>query len=209
MDPRFEAPATLLRHGISCAVWAEDALWHYGARTVCFDLFLLVENLEEAAQCLESAGYSRALPNPRYKFIPELYVLPRFKKGPMDDVEDIRATYIAFLRAQQCCYSLPLASTLKEDLVTPLPALINSIINTWLDATTTDYAIHLQTHLAYLCAAASSKARDPLFINELKPEHQNFYLRSLSHTSIGAEREKWRRVRDSFLLMTSTWHLGR
>jgi len=200
MDPRFEAPATLLRHGISCAVWAEDALWHYGARTVCFDLFLLVENPEEAAQCLESAGYSRALPNSRYRFIPELYVLPRFRKGPLDDVEDIRATYIAFLRAKQCRYSLPPASTLKE-LVPPLPALIDSIIDAWLDATTTDYAIHLQTHLAYLCAAASPRARDPLFINELKPEHRDFYLRSLSHTGIGAEREKWRRVRDSFLLM--------
>jgi hypothetical protein len=199
MDPRFEAPATLLRHGISCAVWAEDALWHYGARTVCFDLFLLVENPEEAAQCLESAGYSRALPNPRYRFIPELHVLPRFKKGPFDNVEDIRATYIAFLQAQQCCYSLPQASTLK-DLVPPLPALIDSIIDAWLDATTTDYAVHLQAHLAYL-RGGCPKARDPLFMNELKPEHRDFYLRSLSHIGIGAEREKWRRVRDSFLEM--------
>ena len=198
IDSRFEAPATLLRHGISCAVWGEEALWHYGAPTVCFDLFLLVENPEAAAQCLESAGYSRALPNPRYQFIPELYVLPRFKKGPFDEVEDIRATYIAFLGAQQCRYSLPLASTLK-DLVPPFPALVDSILDAWLDATTTDYAMHLTVHLGYL-RDGYPKSRDPLVINELKPEHRDLYLRSLSHPGIGAEREKWRRVRDSFHL---------
>jgi len=196
VSSRLEAPATLLRHGISCVVWGEDALRRYGARTVCFDLFLLVENLEAAAQCLKSEGYSRALPNPRYKFIPELYVLPRFKKGPFDEVEDIHATYVALIPAQQCRYSLPPASAIK-DLVPQFPALVDSILDAWLDATTMDYAVHLVAHLAYL--SDYPKARDPLVINELKPGHRDLYLRSLSHTGIGGEREKWRRVRDSFL----------
>lgn len=52
-NPRLEAPNTLLRHGIPCVVWAEDALWYYGVRTVCFDLHLIVEDSEAAAKCLD------------------------------------------------------------------------------------------------------------------------------------------------------------
>jgi hypothetical protein len=200
LDLRYEAPNTLLRHGISCVVWGEDALWYHGAKTVSFDLFLLVEDPKVAAHCLESAGYSRAPPNPGYKYTPELYVLPRFKKGPFDEVEDDSATYIALLQAQQCRYSLPPASAIK-DLIPPLPDLIDSIIDAWLDATTTGYALHLATHLGYL-QGDCPQARDPLLISELMPEHRDFYLRSLSHAGIGAERGEWRRVRDSFRLKT-------
>jgi len=44
LDLRYEAPNTLLRHGISCLVWVEDALWSHGAKTVSFYLFLLMED---------------------------------------------------------------------------------------------------------------------------------------------------------------------
>jgi hypothetical protein len=185
--PRFEAPNTLLRHGISCAVWGEDALWHYGVRTVYFDLFLLVEDLEAAAQCLEHAGYSRAMANSRYKFIPELHVLPRFTKGKLNPDEGDAATYVALLRAQQCSYSLPLAN-ISQELIPPLPALVDSIIDAWLDATATDYGMHLTTHLSYLHDYCS-KARDPLFIAQLKPEHRDFYRRSVSPRHYGRKRE--------------------
>lgn len=113
---------------------------------------------------MEGAGYSRALPNPGYKYIPELHVLPRFKKGPFDKVEDDSATYVALLQAQQYRYSLPTAST-NKDLIPPLPDLIDSIINAWLDAMTTGYALHLATHLGYL-QGDCPQARDPLLISE-------------------------------------------
>jgi hypothetical protein len=117
LNPRFEAPSTLLRHGISCLAWAEDALQYYCVRGCHFDLFLLVEDPEAAARCLESNGYSRTPPNLIYQFTPELYVLPRLRKETFGDLED---GVVALLRAWEYRYTLPPASTIKN-LIPPLP----------------------------------------------------------------------------------------
>lgn len=196
LNPRFEAANILLDHGISCVIWGEDALQHYGSRTVNFDLFLIVEDQEATARRLEIAGYSRALPNPRDRFIKELQSLPRFKKGPFSEIEEDDSTYVVLVRAHDVRYVLPPAHAIT-DLIPPLPALLDSIIDAWLDANTTSYALHLACHLAYL-QSACPRARDPDIISELKPGHRDFYRRALLGSGIGAERQEWRRVRDSF-----------
>ena len=80
---RYEAPTILISHGIPCAVWAEDALSHYGVPTVVFDLFLLVDDPEVAVECLRNAGYIRTPQNPRFANIPQLSEgLPRLIRLP-------------------------------------------------------------------------------------------------------------------------------
>lgn len=65
---RFDAPLILPRHGISCLEWAEDAMQHYGDRGWNPALFILVENPEEAGQCLKNSGYYRTPQNEHYTF---------------------------------------------------------------------------------------------------------------------------------------------
>jgi hypothetical protein len=64
--------------------------------------------------------------------------------------------------------------------------------------------MHLTVYLSNL-KSYCPRARDPLLVKELKPEHRDFYLRCLSQlgtVGINAERADWRRIRDSVLMAT-------
>jgi hypothetical protein len=45
-------------HGIPCVVWFEDAIAHYGSPTVVFDLYILVPDIETAADMLVQDGWN-------------------------------------------------------------------------------------------------------------------------------------------------------
>ncbi|KAF2503174.1 hypothetical protein BU16DRAFT_588751 [Lophium mytilinum] len=56
---RRHQPCYLLRdHGIPCVVWFEDAIGYYGVPTVVFDLYVLVSDIEAAAQVLTQNGWT-------------------------------------------------------------------------------------------------------------------------------------------------------
>ncbi|KAI9762268.1 MAG: hypothetical protein M1840_001447 [Geoglossum simile] len=75
---RYRAPQLLLDKGIPCVIWGEDALAHYGVPTGRFDLFLLVHDPTQAAECLTAAGFLVGS-NDRYKYLPQLHEgVPRF-----------------------------------------------------------------------------------------------------------------------------------
>lgn len=102
----------------------------------------------------------------------------------------------ALLPAQPCRYALPRASSI-ENFIPPLPTFIDGVVDSWLDATPVDYAMHLTLHLARL-EQFCPRAKDPSIVKELKPEHRDFYLRCLSlfgTDGINGERMDWRRSR--------------
>jgi len=50
--PRYQPCYMLCHNSIPCVVWCEDAIGHYGVPTVVFSLYLLVPNIEQAAEVL-------------------------------------------------------------------------------------------------------------------------------------------------------------
>ena len=50
----------LQEEGIPSVVWFEDAIGHYGVPTVVFDLYLLVSDIDAAAEVLLRRGWTYA-----------------------------------------------------------------------------------------------------------------------------------------------------
>ena len=55
--PRYKPCQVLSDHKVTYAIWFEDTLHHYGVLTWKFDLYLLVSDLDKAAELLVEAGW--------------------------------------------------------------------------------------------------------------------------------------------------------
>ena len=62
---RYAPCQTLHEHGVAYTCWFEDAVIHHGVPTALFDLYLLVSDIDAAAQVLLDNGW--APPEGRYK----------------------------------------------------------------------------------------------------------------------------------------------
>ncbi|CDM29324.1 unnamed protein product [Penicillium roqueforti FM164] len=56
-EKRYEPCQVLFDHQVACVVWFKDTLHHYGVPTVMFELYVLVQDIDEAAELLVSAGW--------------------------------------------------------------------------------------------------------------------------------------------------------
>lgn len=60
---RYRVCQVLFDHQVSHVVWFEDALLHYGVRTAVFDLYILVNDIDLAANVLAQAGWTFDMQN--------------------------------------------------------------------------------------------------------------------------------------------------
>ena len=60
--PRYDACRILKAAGIAFCIWAEDALTAYGVPTVCFELYLMTDNVAGAVEALVQKGYIQKAP---------------------------------------------------------------------------------------------------------------------------------------------------
>ena len=169
-----EGARALKSCGIPCAVWGEDLLRHFGVPTIIFDHFLLVPNPESAASKLESLGFHPLPPNPRYRFLEELTRNSiRLSHASGQHINDHPA--VVLLPADASHFSMSLLSP-KSDINPPLSAVIESYIDTLLDAETLYFRCHLRTHMAYL-AEYVKDAKDPGFPGILRYKYQQDFWR--------------------------------
>ncbi|KAK4869509.1 hypothetical protein LT330_005891 [Penicillium expansum] len=56
-ERRYKPCQVLSGNQVACAIWFEDTLHHYGVPTILFDLYLLVQDIDEAAELLVKAGW--------------------------------------------------------------------------------------------------------------------------------------------------------
>jgi len=90
--------------------------------------------------------------------------------------------------------------SLKSDIISPLSAVIESYIDTYLDAEMLYFRCHLRTHMAYL-AKYVKDAKDPGFPGMLRYKYQQDFWRSYLIKPIhDNEKAEWRRRRQSELL---------
>jgi hypothetical protein len=197
--PGHEGSKALQSCGIQCAVWGEDLLWHLGVPTAVFDHFLLVANPEKAASKLKSLGF-RPLPlNPRYRFLQELTRNSIRLQAPGQRIDEhMDQPTVVLLPADAWHFSMRLLHP-KSDIIPPLYAIIESYIDTSLDAETLDFRCHLGTHMGYI-AEYVKDAKDPGLPGMLRYKYQQDYWRTYLKSPIfDNERAFWRARRQAEL----------
>ena len=180
---------------IPCILWGEDLLIHFGVPTVIFDRFLLVANPQVASLKLESLGFHRLPPNPRYRYLEELTQDSIRLSNPSDQRGDENVDHPALVLLPSAAWHFPFNEL--SDFVPPLHTVIESYIDTWLDAKTLDFRSRLKTHIAYLKDYVQD-VKAPGFPSLLKYEYQRDFWRSYLKSPIYEnEKAEWRKRRQS------------
>ena len=197
---RHSGPRTLIQNGISCTIWAEDALEHYGVPTSVFDLFCLVEDTELAADCLRSHGFTSLGESTRigFQFMPELIRgRPRLTDRP-DQVHDeaITTAAVVLLPTSSWRYPVEALSLDTSNLYPDLSLLLQGLIDGWLDAQDISFRAHIGIHIAYLYHHVP-QIRDPSFASSIPPDyHREFHLEYLENPVRDPRRQHFRAKRD-------------
>lgn len=212
LEFRVEAPKFIRAQGISCVVWAEDALAYYGVPIVSSELFVLVANVGAATRCLRNIAYATEAAR-EWEPLPELMEgssrlrQPPAESGGLEPAPTSYQAIVVLLPAERWKYTLPPEplSTKIPDLdpfpFPPLPALLDSIIDAWLDAPATYFVSHIGCHLAYIYGYID-QVHAPCFLDKLHPAHRDFHLHYLTAPIRASRRLEWRRRRDT------TWSDG-
>ncbi|KAL3421234.1 hypothetical protein PVAG01_07679 [Phlyctema vagabunda] len=222
---RFYPCYLLQDNEIPFAVWFEDALGYYGVSTVVFDLYLLVDDIEVAAQALVRNGWSivpydaskinvgfdskahrRLLPPPdpdaadKARVAAQTWPLgPRPPPPPSNRPSPPTTTIL--LPATDWNYKLPEVTkdaTAVASFIPPLPDLLDALIDSFLDCEPSMFFSHLSCQVGYLYGYVT-ELRQASFAENLKYEHRQFHLDWLSGMSVGtvpfAQHE--RKIRDA------------
>lgn len=194
MARRYEVCRLLQEHKINCAIWFEDALGHYGVPTVMFDLYLIVPDINKAAEVLQQYGWQTAPSHERdeWSFLdegtPMLKVpLCYFRLIPPNWDRDEEERTVLMPAEVWDITDVQLAETATEsnNFVLALPVLLDSLIGTWLDADENQRLLgHLGMQIGYLYGHVA-QVKDPSFVEQLRPEHRQFHLDWVAGDSAG------------------------
>lgn len=181
---RYKPCQVLSDHQVRYVIWFEDALYCYGVPTAVFDLYLLVPDIDKAANVLVQAGWVVDSEGPfqigsaEVKFPQRKLLLPN------------SSTVTILLPVQD--WKFPLAEhlaptdTSQEDTVStkgsfnvlfpPLPGFLDALIESWLDCTSDDalFLLHLACHISYLYAHTPA-LKERSFGEQLRYEHRQFH----------------------------------
>ncbi|PSS15240.1 hypothetical protein M430DRAFT_20542 [Amorphotheca resinae ATCC 22711] len=194
-------PCYILRDsGIPCVIWCEDAVAHYGVPTVVFSFYILVPDIDKAANVLTQRGWhledsgqtkfgNYPLRSAHHRLTPPIDVTqnrPAWSPGmgppPPPSKGPPRPTTTILLPASEWNYTFPLTI---QNLFPPLPELLDALIDKLLDDPLTDGTWHqLALLIAYLYDYVPA-LREKSYAENLKYEHRQFHYDSLSGMSIG------------------------
>lgn len=202
----YAGAITLINSEIPCIVWAENALAHYGVPTMSFDVFVLVTAPKAALKTLELNGFCRVPNNIRYQFNQELINKSiRLSERPdlVTEVETEAPTTVLMPTAQWH-YSEALLSNDTKELFPPLPALVASLIDAWLDAETLSLTLHLGSHLGYIEGHVPD-AKTAAFVSQLEHQyHRDFWGLYLREDIFASKKPEWRAKRLACLAQLTT-----
>lgn len=190
---RYDVCSLLNSHGIRCAIWFEDAIAHYGVPTVVFDLYLLVPNIQEAAEVLQDVHGWKSAPrqdNDDYNFLegcPALTVPLNYLRLIPPDWDEENEQRTVLMPAD--IWNFSAFPTTPDQFLPPLPALLDSLIASWLDAVQAvdnQLGDHVSLQLAYIYEYVA-QVKEASFTQQLRPEHRRFHLDCLANGAIGAQ----------------------
>jgi hypothetical protein len=203
--PRYEPCLFLQQEGIPCVVWFEDAIGHYGVPTVVFDLYLLVSDIDAAAEVLLNRGWTYAKEQSvNYHFLRRYPDIRRCRLDPpgIDDTpktrpwpplppskDPPRPTTTVLLPASD--WKLPsekLLLSLTRGFIPSLPDLTDGLIESLLDSPGyRGLEDHLSVHIAYLYGRVPT-LKERSFASELKYENRQFHHDVISGFETGTQR---------------------
>lgn len=183
---RFEACPILWEAGITCIIWAEDALGSFGIPTGVNDVFLLVNDPPAAAQALRLSGMRDMPVNPMYKHIPQLSTevirLAHLPSSivPTEDVNVVAGMVrpaVVLLSAKRWHYSLSSTVTDRDTYWPDMASTLNSLMATWMSLTEQDQGLigHLGILMGYFYLYLEATQADD-FANQLSREHRQLHF---------------------------------
>lgn len=194
MARRFEVCSLLQKHDINCAIWFEDALGHYGVPTVIFDLYLLVPDIEKAAEVLQQYGWQTAPSNERdeWGFLDEGTPMLRvplcyFRLIPLNwDKEKEERTVLMPANVWNITdVQLAQTATDPDKFYPALPLLVDSLIDAWLDAHEDQRLLgHIGVQIGYIYGYVA-QVKEASFVEQLRPEHRQFHVDWVAGDSAG------------------------
>lgn len=140
---RYEVCSLLQEHKINCAIWFEDALGRYGVPTVMFHLYLIVPDIDKAAEVLQQHGWQTApsMEHDEFGFLDEGTAMLKvplhyFRLIPpnWDKDEEERTVFMPAQVWNITDVQLAQAATDPDKFIPALPVLLDSLIDAWLDA---------------------------------------------------------------------------
>ena len=132
---RLEVCRALSRGNHASVIWLYDLLFHYGGPTVVWDVHVLVDDLQAAANCLKRAGYLKIEAAAQFADLPEFNEKAiRMKRATND-------TCATLMAASEWHYN---PRTYSSSHYPPLAEYLNSLIATWLNISTKDYVDRLE-----------------------------------------------------------------
>lgn len=184
-----------------------------GVPTLVFDSFILVNEPEVAAQCLEAHGYVRTKPNPRFLGLPTMSTLaPRLVVPPAASTPSNKhlpansATGLNHFELQDAVDETTLGVVLlAADLwphnplgwqhchFVPYPAeFLNCLISTYLETSEDKLREHIATHISYFYGYLQD-LRNPEFELGLLEENRQvhfdmLYSKELMRTLLSAKK---------------------
>jgi hypothetical protein len=197
---RFQ-PCYLLRDSnIPCVIWGEDAVGYYGVPTVVFSFYILVPDIDQAAEVLTQRGWhleDRAqtqfgnfpLRSAHRRLTPPIDVtqnepawLPGLGPPPPPSKKPPGPTTTILLPASEWNFTFP--STI-QNFFPPLPELLDALIDKLLDCPLTDEIWRqLSVLIAYLYGYVPA-LKGKSFAEHLKYEHRQYHYDSLSGMATG------------------------
>ncbi|KAJ9484608.1 hypothetical protein VN97_g8762 [Penicillium thymicola] len=204
-ETRYKPCQVLSDHQTTYVIWFEDTLHHYGVPTWKFDLYLLVMDLDKAAELLVKAGWvidtqgPHAIGNAKVELPQKRLVFPSSKITTV------------LLPAQEWKFPLnadspddaPLTTDSHENVsFPPLPGFLDALIESWLDSPSDDamLLIHLTCQISYLYAYVPA-IKQRAFAEQMKYEHRQFHFDVLAgmQTDTIQFRKHQRAIRDALL----------
>lgn len=195
-------PCYILRdNNIPCVVWCEDAVGYHGVPTVVFSFYILVLDIDKAAQALIQRGW-RLEDSAQSKFgnyplrsahqrltppIDDTQMTPVWSPGagpppPPSELPPPGPTTTILLPASEWNFTFKRSN---QSFFPPLPELLDALIEKLLNTPLTESIWHhLAVLIAYLYGYAPA-LREKSFAEHLKYEHRQFHYDYLSGMSTG------------------------
>lgn len=195
---RYDACSILWHADIPARVWGEDALANLGVPTIVFGLFLIVPDVEAAAEKLKDKGYIHGERPLAYIDIPEFnnYYLPPCNNADsgtqtLDDGEPSEKPNVILLQASDWFWNLPASSSDITDWFPQLPAFLVAMLDKLLDLDLEDefgLILHLSIWIGYVYLYVA-EVNEPNFLERIPSRYRQLHSDALQDSARGSLRE--------------------
>ena len=203
VSKRLNACHLLQRNGIPSVLWFEDAIAYYGVPTAVFDVYLLVDDIDQAAAVLTEGGWG--VPPTRgsdpYNFLnkppllrcrrfvpPDVVVGNATTSQPSQPVfrNPHSPTVTVLLPATDWGFSSEhLLQRSQNAFIPPLGALVDSLIGVLLDfpdGSSVQRRVSVQVSYLY---GHVEQVKEKSFADQLRYEHRQFHFDCLAGMTMG------------------------